>query len=64
MNIKLPTYFTSISSLATITAITLITTLSNPAFATTPTTPDAQAILAASDAVRNPDFSYGLTATL
>ncbi len=67
MNIKLPSYFasiTSIASLATFTATTFITTLSNPAFATTPTTPDAQAILAASDAVRNPDFSYGLTTTL
>ena len=28
------------------------------------TTPDAQSILAASDAVRNPDFPFGLTTTL
>ncbi len=26
--------------------------------------PDAQSILAASDTVRNPDFSFGLTTTL
>lgn len=29
-----------------------------------PNTPDAQSILAASDAVRNPDFPFGLTTTL
>ena len=45
---------------STITAILLIGIGAAQAFAT----PTAQEILAAADAVRNPDFSFGLTSTL
>lgn len=48
--------------LKTFTALCLITVCCQQAHAQSK--PDAQAILAASDAVRNPDFSYGLTTTL
>lgn len=44
----------------TMTALLLGVLHAAPAFAA----PDAQAILAASDAVRNPDFPFGLTTTL
>ena len=57
--------FLSITGISSCVALLLTLSISSIAGAATPAVPsDAQAILAASDAVRNPDFPFGLTTSL